>query len=67
VIARRRSLAGSAIGGPPDAQEMLDFCAEHAIKPAIELIGADAVDGAYDRVIGSDVCYRFVIDVATIG
>jgi uncharacterized zinc-type alcohol dehydrogenase-like protein len=67
LIAGRRSLAGSAIGGLPDTQEMLDFCAERAIKPAIELIGADAVDGAYDRVVGSDVRYRFVIDVATIG
>jgi uncharacterized zinc-type alcohol dehydrogenase-like protein len=67
LIAGRRSLAGSAIGGLPDTQEMLDFCAEHAIKPAIELIAADAVDGAYDRVVSSDVRYRFVIDASTIG
>jgi alcohol dehydrogenase (NADP+) len=66
LIGGRRSLAGSAIGGLPDTQEMLDFCAEHGVKPAIELIGADAVDGAYDRVVQSDVRYRFVIDVATI-
>jgi alcohol dehydrogenase (NADP+) len=66
LIAGRRSLAGSAIGGLPDTQEMLDFCAEHGVKPAIELISADAVDGAYDRVVNSDVRYRFVIDVATI-
>jgi uncharacterized zinc-type alcohol dehydrogenase-like protein len=66
LIGGRRSLAGSAIGGLPDTQEMLDFCAEHDIKPAIELISADAVDGAYDRVVSSDVRYRFVIDVATI-
>jgi uncharacterized zinc-type alcohol dehydrogenase-like protein len=46
---------------------MLDFCAAHGVKPAIELIGADEVDGAYDRVERSDVRYRFVIDVATIG
>jgi uncharacterized zinc-type alcohol dehydrogenase-like protein len=51
----------------PETQEMLDFCAEHGVKPAIELIGADAVDGAYDRVVSSDVRYRFVIDTATIG
>jgi uncharacterized zinc-type alcohol dehydrogenase-like protein len=67
LIGGRRSLAGSAIGGLPDTQEMIDFCAEHDVRPAIELISADAVDGAYDRIVGSDVRYRFVIDVATIG
>jgi alcohol dehydrogenase (NADP+) len=67
LIGGRRSLAGSAIGGLPDTQEMLDFCAEHDVRPAIELISADAVDGAYDRVVSSDVRYRFVIDAATIG
>jgi uncharacterized zinc-type alcohol dehydrogenase-like protein len=46
---------------------MLDFCAEHDVKPTIELIGADSVEDAYDRVERSDVRYRFVIDVATIG
>ena len=51
LIGGRRSLAGSAIGGLPDTQEMLDFCAEHGIRPEIELIPADAVDGAYDRVV----------------
>jgi uncharacterized zinc-type alcohol dehydrogenase-like protein len=66
LIAGRRSLAGSAIGGLPDTQQMLDFCAEHGVRPAIELIAADAVDGAYDRVVNSDVRYRFVIDTATI-
>jgi alcohol dehydrogenase (NADP+) len=67
LIGGRRSLAGSAIGGLPDTQEMLDFCAEHDVRPAIELISADDVDGAYDRVVNSDVRYRFVIDTATIG
>jgi uncharacterized zinc-type alcohol dehydrogenase-like protein len=67
LIGARRSLAGSSIGGLPDTQEMLDFCAEHGVKPAIELIGADAVDDAYERVLRSDVRYRFVIDAATIG
>jgi uncharacterized zinc-type alcohol dehydrogenase-like protein len=67
LIAGRRRLAGSAIGGLPDTQEMLDFCAEHGVRPAIELIAADAVDGAYERVVSSDVRYRFVIDTATIG
>ncbi len=66
LIGGRRSLAGSAIGGLPDTQEMLDFCAEHGVRPAIELITAEAVDGAYDRVVNSDVRYRFVIDAATI-
>ncbi len=67
LISHRRRYAGSAIGGLPDTQAMLDFCAEKGVKPQIELISADAVDGAYDRVVGSDVRYRFVIDVATIG
>jgi alcohol dehydrogenase (NADP+) len=66
LIGGRRSLAGSAIGGLPDTQEMLDFCAQHNIAPAIELIGAEDVGGAYGRVERSDVRYRFVIDVATI-
>ncbi len=67
LIGGRKSLAGSAIGGLPDTQEMLDFCAEHDVKPEIELIGADEVNDAYDRVEHSAVRYRFVIDVATIG
>ncbi len=67
LIGGRRSLAGSAIGGLRDTQEMLDFCAQHDIRPAIELIGANDVDGAYDRVVASDVRYRFVIDATTIG
>jgi uncharacterized zinc-type alcohol dehydrogenase-like protein len=67
LIGGRRSLAGSAIGGLPDTQEMLDFCAEHGVAPEIELIGAQDVADAYDRVERSAVRYRFVIDVATIG
>lgn len=67
LMGGRRSLAGSMIGGLRDTQEMLDFCAEHGVKPAIELIGADEVDAAYDRVVNSEVRYRFVIDTATIG
>ncbi|MGQ4596980.1 alcohol dehydrogenase catalytic domain-containing protein [Nocardia sp. R6R-6] len=62
----RRSLAGSAIGGIAQTQEMLNFCAEHGIGAEIELISADEIDGAYDRVVASDVRYRFVIDVATM-
>lgn len=66
LIGGRKSLAGSAIGGLPDTQEMLDFCAEHNIAPAIELITANEVGEAYERVERSAVRYRFVIDVATI-
>jgi uncharacterized zinc-type alcohol dehydrogenase-like protein len=67
LISGRRSMAGSPIGGLPETQEMLDFCAEHDVAPEIELISAGEVDGAYERVEKSDVRYRFVIDVATIG
>jgi uncharacterized zinc-type alcohol dehydrogenase-like protein len=67
LIGGRRSMAGSPIGGLPQTQEMLDFCAEHGVVPEIELIAADEVGAAYDRVERSDVRYRFVIDVATIG
>jgi alcohol dehydrogenase (NADP+) len=67
LIGARRSLAGSSIGGLADTQEMLDFCAAHGVKPAIELIDAEEVGDAYERVERSDVRYRFVIDVATIG
>ncbi len=67
LISGRRSLAGSSIGGIRETQEMLDFCAEHDVRPAIELMDASAVGDAYERVERSDVRYRFVIDVATIG
>jgi alcohol dehydrogenase (NADP+) len=67
LISARRSLAGSSIGGLRETQEMLDFCAEHNVRPAIELIDAGDVDGAYERILASDVRYRFVIDVSTIG
>ncbi|KXX56490.1 NAD(P)-dependent alcohol dehydrogenase [Rhodococcus sp. LB1] len=66
LAANRRSLAGSMVGGIAQTQEMLDFCAEHGIGAEIEVISADEIDGAYDRVVGSDVRYRFVIDTATI-
>ena len=67
LIPSRRSFAGSAIGGIRETQEMLDFCAEHDIAPEIELIAADQVNEAYERVLASDVRYRFVIDVSTLG
>ncbi|UOV05457.1 NAD(P)-dependent alcohol dehydrogenase [Pseudoxanthomonas mexicana] len=66
LITRRRTLAGSIIGGIPETQEMLDFCAEHAIVADIELIRADEINGAYERMLKGDVKYRFVIDNATL-
>jgi alcohol dehydrogenase (NADP+) len=62
----RRSLSGSNIGGIPETQEMLDFCAEHDVTPEIEVIEADYVNEAYERVLASDVRYRFVIDISTL-
>jgi uncharacterized zinc-type alcohol dehydrogenase-like protein len=66
VLARRRSVAGSLIGGIKETQEMLDFCAEHGIVSDIELIAIDQVNEAYERILKSDVRYRFVIDLATL-
>ncbi|MFT4288009.1 MAG: NAD(P)-dependent alcohol dehydrogenase [Nocardioides sp.] len=66
LISRRRSFAGSNIGGIAETQEMLDFCAEHGIGAEIEVIPGSYVNEAYERVLASDVRYRFVIDVATI-
>ena len=63
---RRRSISSSSIGGIRETQEMLDFCAEHGFGAEIELIGADRINEAYERVVASDVRYRFVIDVSTI-
>jgi len=66
LITKRRSLAGSMIGGIPETQEMLDFCAEHGIVADIEMIRADQINEAYERMIKGDVKYRFVIDNATL-
>ncbi|MEW9534732.1 NAD(P)-dependent alcohol dehydrogenase [Microbispora sp. NPDC049125] len=66
LIGGRKSLAGSMIGGIPETQEMLDFCARHGLGADIELIRADQINEAYARVLSSDVRYRFVIDIATI-
>jgi uncharacterized zinc-type alcohol dehydrogenase-like protein len=66
LLANRRSLAGSAIGGMKETQEMLDFCAKHNIVADIELIGYDRLSEAYDRVIKADVKYRFVLDSKTL-
>ncbi|RFU88142.1 NAD(P)-dependent alcohol dehydrogenase [Streptomyces triticagri] len=66
LIGGNKILAGSAIGGIAETQEMLDFCAEHRLGAEIELIAAAEINEAYERVLGSDVRYRFVIDTATI-
>ena len=65
-IMKRRRLAGSLIGGIAETQEMLDFCGRHGITADIELIRADAVNEAYERMLKADVKYRFVIDLATL-
>ncbi|NKY10418.1 NAD(P)-dependent alcohol dehydrogenase [Cellulomonas hominis] len=66
LIGGRKSLAGSSIGSVAETQEMLDFCAEHGIGAEIEVVAADEVNRAWERVLASDVRYRFVIDVATL-
>ena len=66
LMTQQRSLAGSGIGGIPETQEMLDFCAEHGIVSEVEVISASQINEAYDRVVASDVRFRFVIDTATI-
>jgi len=66
LLLQRRSFAGSAIGSIRETQEMLDFCAEHGIGAEIEVISADQVNDAWERVLNSDVRYRFVIDNSTL-
>ena len=66
LIMGRRTFAGSLIGGIAETQEMLDFCAEHGIVSDIETISIDRINEAYDRVLASDVKYRFVIDMASL-
>lgn len=66
LIMKRRSLAGSMIGGIPETQEMLDFCAQHGIVADIEMIRADEIETAYARMLKGDVKYRFVMDIATM-
>lgn len=62
----RRSLSGSNIGGIAETQEMLDFCADRGVTPEIEVIEPDYVNEAYERVLASDVRYRFVIDTSRL-
>ncbi|MBF6622414.1 MAG: hydroxyacid dehydrogenase [Pseudomonadales bacterium 32-61-5] len=66
LIFKRRRLAGSLIGGIAETQEMLDFCAEHGIVADIEMIRMQDINEAYERMLKSDVKYRFVIDMATL-
>ncbi|MFL5551784.1 MAG: NAD(P)-dependent alcohol dehydrogenase [Gemmatimonadaceae bacterium] len=66
LITNRRSLAGSGIGGIPETQEMLDYCAKNGITSDIELIDIADINKAYDRVLKSDVRYRFVIDMSSL-
>ncbi|MFN2333678.1 MAG: NAD(P)-dependent alcohol dehydrogenase [Wenzhouxiangellaceae bacterium] len=66
IVFRRRMLAGSLIGGLPETQEMLDFCAEHGIVCEIEMLDIGNINQAYERMRNSDVRYRFVIDMKTL-
>jgi alcohol dehydrogenase (NADP+) len=66
MIFSRRNIAGSLIGGIPETQEMLDFCGKHGITADIELIAMQEINTAYERMLRSDVKYRFVIDMASL-
>ncbi|MBO9154313.1 NAD(P)-dependent alcohol dehydrogenase [Chitinophaga sp. GCM10012297] len=66
LIGNRRSIAGSMIGGIPETQEMLDYCAEHNIVSDVEVIDINYVNEAYERMLKGDVRYRFVIDMSTL-
>jgi len=66
LLNNRRSIAGSRSGGLPETQEMIDFCAAHGIRAEVEVIDADRIDEAYERLLAGDVRYRFVIDNATL-
>ena len=66
LIFQRRSLAGSLIGGLRETQEMLDFCADHGITSDVEVIPMSGINAAYERMLKSDVKYRFVIDMASL-
>jgi alcohol dehydrogenase (NADP+) len=67
LLLNRRAVAGSGIGGIPETQEMLDFCAQHRITSDVEVVPMQKVNEAYDRLAKADVRYRFVIDIATLG
>lgn len=67
LIRRRIAYAGSLIGGIAETQEMLDFCAEHGVVSDVEVVSADQLNEAYDRMVAGDVKYRFVLDASTLG
>ena len=66
LLMKRKKVSASLIGGIRETQEMLDFCAEHGIVSEVEVIPISKVNEAYDRILTSDVRYRFVIDMATL-
>ena len=66
LIIGRRCLAGSVIGGMPETQEMIDFCAAHKIVSDVEMVPMQSVNEAYERLLKNDVRYRFVIDMASL-
>jgi len=66
MVMGRKSIAGSLIGGIAETQEMLDFCAENNITSDVEMIDIQYIDKAYERMLKSDVKYRFVIDMASL-
>jgi uncharacterized zinc-type alcohol dehydrogenase-like protein len=66
LIMQRRTLGGSLIGGLPETQEMLDFCAKHEIVSDVEVIPIQKINEAYERMLKGDVKYRFVIDLASL-
>ena len=66
MILGRRTVAGSLIGGIKETQELLDFCGEHNITADVEMINMADINTAYERMLKSDVKYRFVIDIATL-
>jgi uncharacterized zinc-type alcohol dehydrogenase-like protein len=66
LLTNRRSITGSMSGGIPETQEMVDFCAEHEIGAEVEIVKSSEIDAAFDRLVASDVRYRFVIDTTTL-
>jgi uncharacterized zinc-type alcohol dehydrogenase-like protein len=66
MVRRRKSVAGSLIGGIKETQELLDFCGQHGITSDVEVIRMQDINAAYERMLKSDVKYRFVIDMATL-
>ncbi len=66
VVRGRRAISGSFIGGVPETQQMLDFCGKHGIVSDVEVIAIQQIDEAYERLLKSDVKYRFVIDMASL-